>query len=395
MATLLDIVQKDATSRSITIRIIDSSDGTPELSVVFNTSGIDLWYRREGGLSVDITEADLASPALDDAWADGGFLHINDGEYRLDVPDAAFATGANYVDFGGIVTGMVVIGGRVRLVDYNPEDVVRLGLTALPNAAADAIGGLVISDAGNLDMDAMNDAAVRLTAVRAAVLTDWIDAGRLDLLLDAIPTTAMRGTDSAALASVLGALNDAAAADDPTTGDTLMQYQKQLVNLLAGSTGIGTMPAGANPANGVNLFEMVRAGLGATFDTATDSLEQLQSDILAIDDFLDTEIAAILVDTNSLNDTKIPDTLSLANIKTQVTDAWSVDTHAEIGQTLPPATATFAQMLGLLYKAWRNRSTQTSTDYNLFADNTTTLDQKATVSDDGTTFDKGEVASGP
>lgn len=30
---------------------------------------------------------------------------------------------------------------------------------------------------------------------------DWVNGGRLDLLLDAIPTTAMRGTDSAALAS--------------------------------------------------------------------------------------------------------------------------------------------------------------------------------------------------
>lgn len=34
------------------------------------------------------------------------------------------------------------------------------------------------------------------------VLNDWQNGGRLDLILDAIPTTAMRGTDSAALASV-------------------------------------------------------------------------------------------------------------------------------------------------------------------------------------------------
>ena len=34
------------------------------------------------------------------------------------------------------------------------------------------------------------------------VLADWVNGGRLDLILDAIPTTAMRGTDSAALASV-------------------------------------------------------------------------------------------------------------------------------------------------------------------------------------------------
>jgi len=34
------------------------------------------------------------------------------------------------------------------------------------------------------------------------VLNDWQDGGRLDLLLDAIPTTAMRGTDSALTAII-------------------------------------------------------------------------------------------------------------------------------------------------------------------------------------------------
>ncbi len=131
MSGLLDIVKKGSTDRSVCIRIIDSTDGTPETGVVFNTSGIDLWYRREGAAVSSITEATLA--ALTTAHSDGGFLHVSHGYYRLDLPDAAFATGANYVDIGGTVTGMVVIGGRVRLVDYDPEDTVRLGLTALPN----------------------------------------------------------------------------------------------------------------------------------------------------------------------------------------------------------------------------------------------------------------------
>lgn len=152
MAALLDIVKKGSTDRSVTIRIIDSTDGSPETGVVFNTSGIDLWYRREGAAKVSITEATLS--ALTDAHSDGGFLHIGDGEYRLDLPDAAYATGANHVDIGGTVTGMIVIGGRVRLVNYDPEDTVRMGLTALPNAAADAAGGLPVSDAGGLDLDA-------------------------------------------------------------------------------------------------------------------------------------------------------------------------------------------------------------------------------------------------
>lgn len=145
--SLLDIVKKGSVDRSVKVRIIDSTDGTPETGVVFNTSGIDLWYRREGAAKTSITEATLA--ALTTAHTDGGFLHIGDGEYRLDLPDAAFATGANHVDIGGTVTGMIVLGCRVRLVDIDLEDTVRAGLTALPNAAAAANGGLPTGDAAN------------------------------------------------------------------------------------------------------------------------------------------------------------------------------------------------------------------------------------------------------
>ena len=77
------------------------------------------------------------------------------------------------------------------------DDAVRGGMTALPNAAADAAGGLPISDAGGLALDTQLANTHEITAVRLATLTDWINGGRLDLLLDAIPTTAMRGTDGA------------------------------------------------------------------------------------------------------------------------------------------------------------------------------------------------------
>lgn len=70
---------------------------------------------------------------------------------------------------------------------------------------------------------------------------------------------AMRGTDNAALASVLGALADAAAAGDPTSADTVMQYVKQLINVLVGTTGVTTFPAEAAPANNVSLAEVIRA----------------------------------------------------------------------------------------------------------------------------------------
>lgn len=166
------------TDVSTVIRIVDSTDGTPETGVEHNTSGIDLWYRREGAVKVSITEAALS--ALDDAHSDGGIEHIGDGYYRLDLPDAACVSGATGVMIGGTVTDMVVIGTYHPLVAYDPQDATRLGLMALPNAAADAAGGLPISDAGGLDLDAMKST---------------LDEAAADVVN--IDGAAMRGTDGA------------------------------------------------------------------------------------------------------------------------------------------------------------------------------------------------------
>lgn len=88
-------------------------------------------------------------------------------------------------------------------------------------------------------------------------------------------------------------------------------------------------------------------------------------------------------------------TLTAGQVNAEVLDVLNVDTFAEIGQEAPAATNTIRKMIGYLFKAWRNRSTQTSSQYSLYADDATTVDQKATTSDDGTTFSRGEVGTGP
>lgn len=196
---LIDIVKKGSTNRSVEVRVIDSTDGTPETSVAYNTAGVDLWYRREGATRTAITEATLAT--TDAAHSDGGFIHVSDGYCRLDLPDAAFATGANYVDVGGTFTGMIVIGGRVRLVDVDLEDAVRAGLTALPNAAADAAGGLPISDAGGLDLDAVGAAAV--AADLRGTRTTLRGTASGTPTTTSIPTSAMSPSTSASVANQL------------------------------------------------------------------------------------------------------------------------------------------------------------------------------------------------
>ncbi len=84
--------------------------------------------------------------------------------------------------------------------------------------------------------------------------------GKIDAVAAMEPHgTPMRGTENAALASVLGALADAASDGDPTSTDTIMQYAKQLINILVGSDGVTTFPAEAAPGDGVSLAEVLRA----------------------------------------------------------------------------------------------------------------------------------------
>src|SRR5688572_23679837 len=134
---LIEILTKGSTDRSVDIKILNE-DGTPNESVVFDTAGLAIWYRRAGAAKTSMTLVTLA--ALTTVHTDNGFLHIDDGVYRLDLPDAAVASGVNHVTIGGALTDCVVIGGRVKLIDANLEDAVRLGLTSIPNVVTGNAG---------------------------------------------------------------------------------------------------------------------------------------------------------------------------------------------------------------------------------------------------------------
>jgi hypothetical protein len=132
MSSIIGSIRKGSIDQSTTLEIVDSTTFLPETGVAWNASGIDLWYRREGAAKVSITEATLAS--LTTAHSDGGFLEIADGDYRLDLPDAAVAGGADHVVIGGTVTGMIVRGGIIQLTDIIPH--VEINLTSTAGTAA-------------------------------------------------------------------------------------------------------------------------------------------------------------------------------------------------------------------------------------------------------------------
>lgn len=84
-----------------------------------------------------------------------------------------------------------------------------------------------------------------------------------------------------------------------------------------------------------------------------------------------------------------------AQVNTEVVDVLKIDTVTLPGQVAPPATPTMEEILAHIYKAYRNKKEQTASLWSLYDDAGTTVDQKATVSDDGTTGTKEEIISGP
>lgn len=83
------------------------------------------------------------------------------------------------------------------------------------------------------------------------------------------------------------------------------------------------------------------------------------------------------------------------DVNTEVLDVMNTDTLTLPGQTAPSNTPTHRGALALLYKLARNKTDQTATLFQLYDDAGSTVDTKATVSDDGTTAQKGELVSGP
>jgi len=155
-------IVKATTSQRVGIFVQDSSatDGSGLAGLLFNTASLAWYYWREDEGNVNATVVNLAT-ATRGTWATGGFIEKDatnlPGFYEISIPNLALATGADWVvmRLGG-AANMAPLTLEIQLTDLDLNDVVRAGLTALPNAAADAAGGLPISDAGGLNLDAMN-----------------------------------------------------------------------------------------------------------------------------------------------------------------------------------------------------------------------------------------------
>lgn len=124
-------------------------------------------------------------------------------------------------------------------------------------------------------------------------------------------------------------------------------------------------------------------------DTGTDGVK-IAAGAIAAAAFAAGAIDAAAIATDAIGSAELA-----ASAVNEIRDAILAAAMTLPGQVAPPLAPTLEEALGWLYKVLRNRTTQTATAWNLLADNESTVDAKATVSDDGTTAIKQEVVTGP
>jgi hypothetical protein len=240
------IIKPGATDVTVNVYFADiptigwdaTGNSAPKTGLLFSNieTGGSASYQRQGAARVDFT---LVTQTAAGAHTDGGFVLIDDtnmpGLYRLDVPDAAFASG---VDFATIhlvaasANNAIMRPVEVSIVDYGTATAV----AAIPTTA----------------MRGTDNAALASVATEARLAE--LDAANLPTDVAAIPTTAMRGTDNAALASVAteARLAELDAANLPASADAIL---------------VDT---------GTTLDTKINDIQGATFSSATDSLEAVR-----------------------------------------------------------------------------------------------------------------------
>lgn len=165
--------------------------------------------------------------------------------------------------------------------------------------------------------------------------------------------------------------------------------------LNAAAIASGAITADKNAANSITSTVIADGALTAPKFAAS----AITSTVIAPGAILNTTFAANAIDAaamatsgvNEIRDAILSDGVAFAGGDVITT----TKTITLPGQEAPPLTPTWEQAIGWWYKTVRNRKRQTATRWELMADDETTVDAFAVVSDDGVTTIKEEIKAGP
>lgn len=153
--------RKNTASQFIYFQLLSTTDGSPVIGATVTVRRcIDGTFAYGSGTVTEDSEA-VGSPAVPAAQ---GFY-----KYAMSQADA----NGNNIGFRFAAPGAVSVEKTIVTTAADPTDVVRLGLTALPNAAAEAAGGLFTrgTGAGQINQDANGRIDANIEAVNNVAVT--------------------------------------------------------------------------------------------------------------------------------------------------------------------------------------------------------------------------------
>jgi len=269
--------QSEATAaqRRLFFHAVDATDGITAETGLTGTGRISKNGAATAATAASISEVDSTNMP---------------GRYYIELTAAEIDT-LGIIEFRYKAAACAEVIARAQVVPFDPYDSVRMGLTALPNAAADAAGGLPISDAGGLDLDTKLANTNQITAARMAEL----DAANLPADIDAIladtadmqpklglPAGASMSADIAAVAGYIDTDVAAILVDTGTTLDgKINDIQARLPAALLGGrmdANVGAISASATAADNLKagalaLVTGTAAGVSTTTVIDTDLTE--------------------------------------------------------------------------------------------------------------------------
>lgn len=176
-------IARGTTSKTIGVRILDTTSvvGAGKTGLVFNSTNLTCYYKRQ--LDTVATAISLITTTVG-VWASGGFVEIDSthmaGQYELGLPNTAIGSGdaSTWVEIyfydAGSALGIPQTVAHIPLWAADPQDATRLGLTALPNANAGAVGGLPELDSNSLiDVDIKRILATASAGAAGYLGIDW------------------------------------------------------------------------------------------------------------------------------------------------------------------------------------------------------------------------------
>lgn len=309
------------------------------------------------------------------------------GLYEIQLADARFSVASArkiIISVSG-ATDLLDVDYEVQLTGFDPHDAVRLGLTALPNVASGNAGAILTSGTGTAQIAVSGGAVTTVTSVNTVngIAGDAITANSIAAAAFTSAKFATGALQSATFAD--GFLTDAKVADDVTVRVGSWTT--------AGLAALFTSDSGETYADAVagsvvkEIADNASGGGGGL--TASDVWSHGTRTLTAATNITSTggtitvSAGAVTVGTN--ND-KTGYRLSAAGVD----DVWD-EAMAELA-SVPGVTASFRSAVQWVFLLSRNKITQTSSTQTLRNDADNANVATAAVSDNGTTFTRGEWA---